>query len=331
VTTLEKELDELAAKTAFSGVVRVDRGDDVLIETAWGLADRRWGIPNTVDTLFGIASGTKGLTALTIVSLIDEGVLSFQTPAREFLGEDLPLIRDDVTVEHLLAHRSGIGDYYDEELVTDFDSFELPVPVNKLATTGDYLVVLDGHPTKFAPDERFAYSNGGYVVLALIAERASATRFHELVVQRVCEPAGMGDTGFFRSDELPERTAVGYVDDARTNVFHLPVRGSGDGGIYTTVGDMRALWTSVFAGRIVSIEWTEEMVRSRSDSGPLQYGLGFWLDSANGLVRLHGADAGVSFVSTHDRRCDDTRTVVSNTSEGASPIARHLARADVTA
>ena len=103
----------------------------------------------------------------------------------------------------MLAHRSGIGDYYDEEVHTDVDSFVLPVPVGDLATTESYLAVLDGFPTKFAPDERFAYCNSGYVVLALLAERASRVPFHELVVQRVCEPAGMRDTGFFRSDELP--------------------------------------------------------------------------------------------------------------------------------
>jgi CubicO group peptidase (beta-lactamase class C family) len=289
-----------------------------------GLADRRWGIPNTVDTRFGIASGTKGLTALTVVTLIEEGVLSLRTAVRSLLREDLPLIRDDVTVEHLLAHHSGIGDYYDEELVTDFDSFELPVPVNKLATTEDYLAVLDGHQTKFVPDERFSYSNGGYVVLALIAERASDVPFHELVVQRVCEPAGMTDTAFFRSDELPERTAVGYVQvdgGWRTNVFNLPVRGSGDGGIYTAVADIRALWKSLFADEIVARDWVNEMVRPRSDAGTLQFGLGFWSEPETGLVRLHGGDAGVAFQSTHDRASDETRTLVANGSEGARPIA----------
>ena len=101
----------------------------------------------------------------------------------------------------------------------------MPVPVHELATTEQYLAVLDGHPTKFPPGERFAYCNGGYVVLALIAERASGVPFHELVRRRVCEPAGMDDTEFLRSDELPGRAALGYltVDGvSRTNVFHLP-------------------------------------------------------------------------------------------------------------
>ncbi|WP_410962068.1 serine hydrolase, partial [Salmonella sp. SAL4457] len=69
-------------------------------------------MPNEIDTRFGLASGTKGLTALAVVSLIEDGTLELSTTARSLLGDDLPLIRDDVTVEHLLGHRSGIGDYY---------------------------------------------------------------------------------------------------------------------------------------------------------------------------------------------------------------------------
>jgi CubicO group peptidase (beta-lactamase class C family) len=317
-------IGQLADESGFSGVVRINRGDELVFAEAYGLADRRLGIPNEIDTHFGLASGTKGLTALTVVSLIEDGTFESSTTARSLLGDDLPLIRDDVTIEHLLAHRSGIGDYYDEDVHTDVDAFVLPVPVGDLATTEAYLAVLDGFPTKFAPDERFAYCNSGYVVLALLAERASGVPFHELVVQRVCEPAGMRDTGFFRSDELPARTALGYVDATRTNVLQLPVRGSGDGGIYSTVADVSSLWRAFFAGEIVSSEWVSEMVRPRSKAEKRRYGLGFWLDASTEAVLLVGMDAGVSFWSLHDPRTDLTATVVSNTSDGAWPIARRL-------
>jgi CubicO group peptidase (beta-lactamase class C family) len=206
----------------------------------------------------------------------------------------------------------------------DVDSFVLPVPVDRLATTEAYLAVLDGFPTKFAPDERFAYCNSGYVVLALIAERASGVPFDELVQQRLCEPAGMRDTGFFRSDELPERTALGYVDATRTNALQLPVRGSGDGGIYSTVADMSSMWRSFLAGEIVSSGWVREMVRPRSEAEKRRYGLGFWLDATRETVLLVGMDAGVSFWSAHDPASETTATVVSNTSDGAWPIARRL-------
>ena len=82
-------------------------------------------LPNTDETQFAIASGGKGFTALAIVSLIGDGALSMETTARHVLGDDLPLVADDVTLWHLLAHRSGIGDYLDEEN-ENLDSSDYP-------------------------------------------------------------------------------------------------------------------------------------------------------------------------------------------------------------
>ena len=117
----------MAAESGFSGVVRVDRGDEVVVEKAYGLAHRGYGIPNEVNTRLATASATKGLTALAVVSLIESGALELSTTARSVLGADLPLIHDEVTVEHLLAHRSGIGDYLDEDdPVMDLDAYPFP-------------------------------------------------------------------------------------------------------------------------------------------------------------------------------------------------------------
>lgn len=326
---LRATVERLAVETKFSGAVRVDRGGVLELAVACGDANRAYGIANTVDTQFALASGSKGLTALAVVSLVADGTLAMATTARSVLGGDLPLIDDAATVEHLLAHRSGIGDYLDEDAGHEISEYVMPVPVHELATTEQFLPALDGHPMVFAPGEQFRYCNGGFVVLALIAERASGTPFHDLVRRRVCEPAGMHDTEFLRSDELPGRAATGYLDvegGARSNVFHLPVRGSGDGGIYSTVADVRSLWTALFAGRIVPERWVAEMVRPRSTtpSGSWRYGLGFWLHGTRDVVDLEGFDAGVSFRSDHDPANDLTCTVVSNTSDGAWPLVSRL-------
>ena len=240
---LADRANRIATEVGLSGVVRIDVDGRVAFQAAYGLAHRGLGIANRIDTQFSIASGSKTLTALAVMSLVEEGQLLLDTTARSILGDDLPLIDDRVTVEHLLAHRSGIGDYIDEEVLDDANVYVMPVPVHELATTEQFLRVLDGHPTKFAPDERFAYCNGGFVVLALIAERVSGVPYHDLVEQRVCGPAGMVDTAFLRTDELPGRAALGYLHDEglRTNVFHLPVRANGDGGVYTTAADIHAL------------------------------------------------------------------------------------------
>ncbi|MFJ3968481.1 serine hydrolase domain-containing protein [Streptomyces parvus] len=321
-----EDIDAIAEKTAFSGVVRVDREGQVEFAKAYGLAHRAYRIPNTLDTRFGMASGGKGFTALAVLSLIEDGALKLDTTARSLLGGDLPQIADDVTVEHLLTHTSGIGDYLDEEADTEITDYVIGA-AHELTSTEAFLPLLDGHPAKFAAGERFGYCNGGFVVLALLAERAGGVGYHDLVRRRVLRPARMTSTDFLRSDELPADAAVGYlpldgVD--RSNVFHLPVLASGDGGIHTTAEDVSAFWRALFAGDIV--DRVDEVVRPRQDvpEESMRYGLGLWLHESSDTVFLIGYDAGASFKSAHDPHTGTTRTVISNTTPGAWPIARAL-------
>ena len=234
-----------------------------------------------------------------------------------------------MTVGHLLAHTSGIGDYLDEEAQDDIDEYEMPGSARQFASTSDYLAVLKGHPTKFEAGARFEYCNGGYVVLALIAEAVSAKSFHDLAAERVFAPAGMAATGFPRSDELPESAAFGYLpteSGLRTNQLHLPVRGSGDGGAYSTVGDFAAFWPALFAGSIVPRPLVDEMVRPHNDAPAesRRYGLGFWIRLDRDTPMLEGYDAGVSFRSVYDPPSGFTYTVISNTSAGAWPLVELL-------
>ena len=144
----------------------------------------------------------------------------------------------------------------------------------------------------------------------------------------------MHDTAFLRSDALPARAAVGYLDassGSRTNVFHLPVVGSGDGGIYTTVSDMHRFWDALLTGRTVNPRSVQMMWEPRSDvpNEGRRYGLGFWLAETGPGVLLEGSDAGVSFRSM----CVPDRcafTVISNVSNGAWTVAGELEHLLVT-
>ena len=326
---LSRRVDETAARTDFAGVVRFDRAGDVALDAAYGLADRSHGIAMTTDNQLGMASGSKTFTALVVLRLVEEGLLALSTTARQLLGTDLPLIADDVTIEHLLSHRSGIGDYLDED---EFDSedYVLPVSAHRLVTTEDFLPILDGHPTKSKAGDRFSYCNGGFVVLALIAERVSGRSYHDLVRELVCSPAGMADTEFLRSDALPGRAALGYVDvqgQWRTNVFYLPVIATGDGGMYTTTADMARFWTALTSERIVRRETLADMRRARSEPDPGEsrcYGLGLWLTADSRQITMSGADAGVSFWSSHHPEHGTTATVISTTIGGAWPLVETL-------
>ncbi len=315
---------ELADSIGFSGVVRLERMGEDVVELARGSADRRHEIPIEIGTRFGVASATKGLTALTIISLVESGDLTLDTTLRSLTGDMLPLVDSAVTIEDLLGHTAGVGDFLDEETIGDVDDYVLGVAPHMLVQPTDYVVLMDALPQVFEPGERFAYNNGGYVMLAMVIEMITGS-FHDAVVERVLTPAGMTQAGFFRSDDLPPMTALGYLENGRTNVLHLPVIGCGDGGIYVTLDDVTAFWSSLFRGEIVSADRVAEMTsvrrQARADSA---YGLGFWLSPDGRIVSLVGMDAGVSFRSASDRDSGSRYTVMSNTSSGVWPLARLL-------
>lgn len=308
-----------------AGVVRVRVGDEVLLEHAWGVADRRSGRPVAPDDRFPTASGSKGFTALAVLSLVAHGTLALDTPARALLGADLPLVADEVTVGHLLAHRSGIGEYLDDDAPDD--AYLMSVPVHALVSPEAYLPMLEGRPALSDPGAVFAYSNAGYVLLALLVERATGVPFQEVVTERVFRPAGMSRSGYLRSDELPADALVGYVRAGgrwRSHVLHLPVVGGGDGGAYTTAADVELFWTAVLAGRVVppdlvALATTAHGVSPDGD----RYGLGFWLRAPGPC--LVGEDAGVSFWTTHSPATATTLTVAGTTAAAAWPVARVLA------
>lgn len=306
----------------FSGVVHISVDDEPVFAAAYGLADRAAGVANTVDTRFGTASATKFLTALGIGALIDDGRLTLTTRLVDVVSAPLPGIDPEVTIGQLLNHTSGVYDYFDEDLFPDFEDFRLPIPPAKLLRPSDYLPMLTG-PQKFPPGTRFNYCNGGYVMLGLVIEELTGS-FHDHLQRRVLTPCGMLRSGFFRLDQLPPDTAIGYLTDGvRTNTDLLPVIGGPDGGMFTTAGDLQRLWRCFLAGQVISAPlvtafttWTAQY------EGDFGYGYGLWIrDDGQHPPELfiQGGDAGVSIRSSlHAPRT--VFTVAANSTDGTRPV-----------
>ena len=163
-------LDSAIAAKSFSGVVSVTFQDAICYQKAFGYAERSNKLENQVGTRFGIASGTKFLTALAIGKLIDGKKLSFETKLKDCLAYPFPNYSAEVTIGQLLNHTSGIPDYYDEEKITDFENFALDIPMYALKALADYLPAFPNEPMKFMPGTQFSYCNGGYIVLGLVIE-----------------------------------------------------------------------------------------------------------------------------------------------------------------
>lgn len=324
-------IDEFAVEREYSGAVAAARGGRVLFERAYGLADRSNRIANALDTRFGIASGTKGFTAVAAGRLIDAGALSLATPLADCLGCEAPGLDRRVTIDHLLTHTSGVYDYFDES--GDGPEEFAKVPWYELRRLRDYVPLLFDGPPLFEPGARFQYSNGGYVLLGLAVEHASGRAFQSFVEDEVLAPCGMADSGFFWADRLPERTALGYVEEEdgwRTNVFRLPIRGGADGGAYATAADLGRFWRALHGGELISADLLESFLTpvGRAEGGA-RYGRGFWLrpeGAAGRTVFLEGRDAGVSFKSWCRPGDATVATLISNTAGGVWPLARAVER-----
>ncbi len=328
MSLLADRLSALVASTTFSGVVRLrgkgDRGRDD-VDLAAGYADRANGRPNAPTTRFATASGTKGFTALTVMALVEAGRLELDATARSLVGRDLPHIDPAVTVEHLLAHRSGIGDYLDGDEPDDVDAHALGSRSAHLFESPVAFVALLGEPAQHEPPGAvFRYNDAGYVILSLIVERLTGS-FVRAVDEHVFSAAGMTGSGFFRSDDLPSDTATGYLVDGRSNVHHLPVIGAGDGGAYATLDDLDRFWDALLTGAIVSAGSLGRMTAPASQySTAIAYGLGFWVSTEGDHVWLEGMDAGVSFQSGFIRSTGLRYSVLSNTSSGTWPLVKAI-------
>jgi CubicO group peptidase (beta-lactamase class C family) len=319
---LIRRIEQAASETEFSGVISVFRGASAVFNQAFGYRDRKNRLPNTTGTRFGIASGTKVFTALGVGVLIDQGLLSLGTTIRDIDRGYSGFVDGRATIQQLLTHTSGIYDYYDEEIEQDYDHFSVEIPWCELETPSDYYPLFQGKTMKFRPGERYSYSNGGYVFLAILIEKLTSMVYRDFIGEHVLQPANMHRSGFYAFNDLPENTANGYLEDRRTtNIYQLPVRGGGDGGMYTTTDDLHAFWESLFSNQILSEELAEIYLSTHCTFNDfVGYGCGVYKRLDNSMFSIVGEDAGVGFDSRYLPQDQLTVNILSNITSGEDAI-----------
>jgi len=254
--SIDAWIDRNVAADLFSGVARVVDGDRTVYERAAGLAERRFDVPNTMETRFNIGSITKLFTKVAIAKLMSEGKIA----PGDRLSKHLPGYRKDVadriTIGQLLEHESGLGDIFGPE----YDAMEK----SNLRELKDFLPLFEDKPLRFEPGSDRYYSNAGYTVLGLVIERLSGMPYHEYIRKVVYEPAGMTASGPGDSDRPIPLLATGYTRaprqrdwsamehdhghgadgsadrtwELRANTYHLPGLSSSAGGGYSSATDL---------------------------------------------------------------------------------------------
>jgi CubicO group peptidase (beta-lactamase class C family) len=253
----ERTLDDLVAKDEFSGVVLLAKGGSPVFRKAYGLASKEFHVPNLVDTRFNLGSINKFITRIAIEQLAGKQALSYDDKIGKYLP-DYPNkeAREKVTIRHLLDMTSGVGDFFGEKYVA--------TPKDKVRTLADYLPFFADEPLHFEPGSRNEYSNGGYIVLGLVIERASGGSYFDYVRENIYEPAGMVNTAHFEADNPVENVSTGYTrnwdesehigEPRRSNFYTRPARGSSAGGGYSTVDDLLRLVLALGAGKLSAPE-----------------------------------------------------------------------------
>ncbi|MGB3852355.1 MAG: serine hydrolase [Tunicatimonas sp.] len=231
---IDEIFQKFYASAAFQGTVLVADQGEVIYRRAFGLANREWNVPNTLDTRFNIASVSKQFTAVLILRLADEGVLDLDRTITDYLPEYRPDVGRRVTLHHLLTHQSGIPNYTSLPYVWS-DSLTQRYPTETLIRRFGSLDL------EFEPGTRYRYSNTGYLLLAAIAERATGQAFAELLTQRVLAPLGLQNTGVDDRNTLLAKRAFGYE---KTTQGYQPAAAMhmnnllGAGNLYATAEDL---------------------------------------------------------------------------------------------
>jgi CubicO group peptidase (beta-lactamase class C family) len=331
---LADAIESQAEPEPFSGVVYLTRGDEVLFDKGYGFAIWSESIPNKSNTRFQMASGCKIFTSVAICQLVEQKKLDFDTLLSECVDVAFPNYAPDITIHHLLTHSSGITSYFEEDVNPDYEALWQDLPLYKVRGPRDFLPLFQHKPMKFSPGERFDYNDGGYILLGLVIECVTGMGFSAYIKKRIFEPAGMEDSGYFATDQLPERTAYAYIKNAddiwRTNFFTVPIIGAPDGGAYTTAPDMTRFWRALSQKEFLNAETTgvllEAQIATLGGAPYTHYGYGVWIDRSEKAVRkyfVEGSDPGValrSAVYTDDLIV----TVIGNTGDALWPLYREL-------
>ncbi len=309
----------------FSGILRVTRGEEVLLESCHGLADRAHAVPVRPTTRFATASLSKMFTAVAVLDAVGRGEVALEDPVVDVLPADRrpSTLREDVTVHHLLAHTSGIADYFeeDEDLPghrEDLDDVWARLPSYTVRDYAALLPLFADLPPVCPPGQAYHYSNAGYLLLGLLVQEVSGLPFGEAVTRRVLRPAGMHASGYPALDEVHPDLAQGCLPPLaeggpwRTNIYSVHPVGGGDGGAVTTAQDVETFLRAVHRGGVWQGVTPEDVLTPRVHvDGAWSAGYGVEVRE-DGAFGKDGSDPGVAAICRHQPATGTTVVVLAN-------------------
>lgn len=282
-----RKMDELLSRYAmygFSGSVLVVKKNQVVINKAYGLADRESGRPNTVNSLYDVASIAKTFTSAAILQLEMQGKLKTDDSISKYLGE-FPADKASITIHHLLTHTGG------------FKLDARDAGITPTSSPDEFLRKAKDAPLLSAPGEKYNYSNLGYGLLAVIVEKVSELNWQAYLKKNILKQARLSQTMLYGDAFPPEKFAKGYIGNSEEDLkLEEPLRLEradsyvwskhplGSVGVVSTTGDLYKWWLALHSKKVLSEEARRKMFSIQA--GNQSYGWNIRSEN-NEITRVH--------------------------------------------
>lgn len=256
VNNIKRLLDSTDLSKNYNGSILIADGKKVLFEKSYGFNETNKK-ENEIHSKYDIASMGKMFTAVSIMQLKERGAITLDKTIGELLPDYPNNEAKSISIQQLLSHTSGLGDFFSPEFDKNKDSIK---------NLSDILPFFVDDPLEFKPGKRMRYSNAGYVVLGLIIEKITGKSYNEYLIKNVFEPANMASTG--------------------------PLFSSAGGG-NSTVEDLQKFALAFQAHKLVNEDSFLSMITDHFNNG---YGYGMSLRDLNG-TKIFGHNGGAPGIS----------------------------------
>jgi len=255
--TKTEQLDNLLNKYheygKFNGSVLVSNQGKVFYKKGFGMANMEWNIPNKPNTKHRLGSITKQFTAMLILQLAAADKLDLQAPITKYLQDYPKKSGDKITTHHLLTHTSGIPNY------TAFPKFFEEESRNPYKPE-EFVEKFAHKDLEFTPGEKFNYSNSGYFLLGVIAEKLSGKTYEQMLHDNIFTPLGMKNSGYDNHGEILKNRATGYEKNGKDFVnsryldMSIPYAA---GSLYSTVEDLYVWDQALYTNKLLSKKYMD--------------------------------------------------------------------------
>lgn len=250
---IQQQLHQIIVDNGFNGTALVSQNGRPVLHQGYGMAVMEWQVPNSVNTKFRIASLSKTFTEVVIMKLAEEGRVDIDEPLKRYLPDFPANYVNEVTLRHLLTHRSGISRFFN---ISGWANGKSVSPYTKEV----FLSIIADMPVAFKAGSKRQYSSANYYLLGAVVEQVTGQKFGQVLQEKILKPLNMKNTDVYRPGQLVSGLASPYKSVGGKYSFCPNVEGKfclggninlalfmASSSMYSTTEDL-ALWVQALDG-----------------------------------------------------------------------------------